>query len=136
MDNAISMDSTSPTAWMYGLLSAPNPKPKCLDQLNILSSSKLIYWYSNVLRMQDHWKTYITEEDFRFMSENGLNAVRIPVGWWIAKDPTPPKPFVGGSLKTLDNAFTWAQLMPYYTLVYFIYHRNLKFTLSTNCFNL
>ncbi|AET04533.2 putative glucan 1,3-beta-glucosidase [Medicago truncatula] len=58
--------------------------------------------------MRDHWKTYITEEDFRFMSENGLNAVRIPVGWWIAKDPTPPKPFVGGSLKTLDNAFTWA----------------------------
>lgn len=59
--------------------------------------------------MRDHWKTYITEDDFRFMSENGLNAVRIPVGWWITKDPTPPNPFVGGSLKTLDNAFTWAQ---------------------------
>jgi aryl-phospho-beta-D-glucosidase BglC (GH1 family) len=43
------------------------------------------------------------------MSENSLNAVRIPVGWWIASDPTPPKPFVGGSLKALDNAFTWAQ---------------------------
>ncbi|GAV65382.1 Cellulase domain-containing protein [Cephalotus follicularis] len=59
--------------------------------------------------MQDHWNTYITEEDFRFMSANGLNAVRIPVGWWIAQDPTPSKPFVGGSLKALDNAFTWAQ---------------------------
>ncbi|XP_061345004.1 probable glucan 1,3-beta-glucosidase A [Gastrolobium bilobum] len=59
--------------------------------------------------MQDHWNTYITEDDFRFMSENGLNAVRIPVGWWIAQDPTPPKPFVGGSLEILDNAFTWAQ---------------------------
>ncbi|KAF3951398.1 hypothetical protein CMV_022943 [Castanea mollissima] len=59
--------------------------------------------------MQDHWNTYITEEDFRFMSSNGLTAVRIPVGWWIALDPTPPKPFVGGSLKALDNAFTWAQ---------------------------
>ncbi|KAG5241777.1 glucan 1,3-beta-glucosidase [Salix suchowensis] len=59
--------------------------------------------------LQDHWNSYITEEDFRFMSENGLNAVRIPVGWWIASDPTPPKPFVGGSLKALDNAFTWAQ---------------------------
>jgi len=35
--------------------------------------------------------------------------VRIPVGWWIAQDPTPPKPFVGGSLQALDNAFTWAQ---------------------------
>lgn len=59
--------------------------------------------------MQNHWNTYITEDDFRFMSENGLTAVRIPVGWWIAHDPTPPKPFVGGSLAALDNAFTWAQ---------------------------
>ncbi|XP_010269194.1 PREDICTED: probable glucan 1,3-beta-glucosidase ARB_04467 [Nelumbo nucifera] len=59
--------------------------------------------------MREHWSTYITEEDFMFMSENGLNAVRIPVGWWIMSDPTPPKPFVGGSLEALDNAFTWAQ---------------------------
>ncbi|PQM36022.1 putative glucan 1 3-beta-glucosidase A [Prunus yedoensis var. nudiflora] len=59
--------------------------------------------------LQDHWNSYITEDDFRFLSSNGLNAVRIPVGWWIAKDPTPPKPFVGGSLQALDNAFTWAQ---------------------------
>nr|KYP45218.1 Glucan 1,3-beta-glucosidase [Cajanus cajan] len=59
--------------------------------------------------MRDHWNTYITEDDFKFMSENGLNGVRIPVGWWIAQDPTPPKPFVGGSLEVLDNAFTWAE---------------------------
>ncbi|GLT68851.1 hypothetical protein SLA2020_410470 [Shorea laevis] len=59
--------------------------------------------------LQKHWNTYITDEDFKFMSQNGLTAVRIPVGWWIAKDPTPPKPFVGGSLKALDNAFKWAQ---------------------------
>ncbi|GMN33688.1 hypothetical protein TIFTF001_004295 [Ficus carica] len=60
-------------------------------------------------RLQEHRNTYITEEDFRFMSSNGLNAVRIPVGWWIAFDPYPPKPFVGGSLPALDNAFSWAQ---------------------------
>lgn len=59
--------------------------------------------------MKDHWSTFIVEDDFRFISENGLNAVRIPVGWWIASDPTPPKPFVGGSLEALDNAFSWAQ---------------------------
>ena len=47
--------------------------------------------------LRDHWNTYITEDDFVFMSSNGLTAVRIPVGWWIAQDPTPPKPFVGGS---------------------------------------
>ena len=60
-------------------------------------------------QFQDHWSTFIVEDDFKFISENGLNAVRIPVGWWIASDPNPPKPFVGGSLEALDNAFSWAQ---------------------------
>ncbi|KAG9143755.1 hypothetical protein Leryth_011418 [Lithospermum erythrorhizon] len=49
------------------------------------------------------------EDDFKFISTNGLNAVRIPVGWWIASDPSPPEPYVSGSLETLDNAFlAWA----------------------------
>ncbi|GFS46765.1 hypothetical protein Acr_00g0104040 [Actinidia rufa] len=38
-----------------------------------------------------------------------INTVRIPVGWWIASEPTPPAPYVGGSLKHLDKAFSWAQ---------------------------
>ncbi|CAM0948215.1 unnamed protein product [Alopecurus aequalis] len=59
--------------------------------------------------MNNHWSTYIVEADFAFMAANGLNAVRIPVGWWIASDPNPPAPFVGGSLQALDNAFTWAE---------------------------
>ncbi|KAG6650139.1 probable glucan 1,3-beta-glucosidase A [Carya illinoinensis] len=59
--------------------------------------------------MKEHWSTYIVEDDFKFISQNGLNAVRIPVGWWIASDPTPPHPYVCGSLKALDNAFAWAQ---------------------------
>ncbi|XP_047045012.1 probable glucan 1,3-beta-glucosidase A [Lolium rigidum] len=59
--------------------------------------------------LKNHWRTYIVEEDFRFISESGLTAVRIPVGWWIASDPSPPAPYVGGSLKTLDNAFKWAE---------------------------
>ncbi|XP_078164721.1 putative glucan 1,3-beta-glucosidase A [Carex rostrata] len=59
--------------------------------------------------LRNHWSTYIVEDDFRFIANNGLNAVRIPVGWWIASDPNPPKPFVGGSLQALDNAFTWAE---------------------------
>ncbi|GAB4861192.1 hypothetical protein Ancab_036349 [Ancistrocladus abbreviatus] len=58
---------------------------------------------------QNHWNTFIVEDDFQFMSQNGLNAVTIPVGWWIASDPKPPAPFVGGSLKALDNAFNWAE---------------------------
>ncbi|KAJ4822415.1 hypothetical protein Tsubulata_036412 [Turnera subulata] len=59
--------------------------------------------------MREHWNTFIVEDDFKFISENGLNAVRIPVGWWIASDPSPPWPYVAGSLQALDNAFKWAE---------------------------
>ncbi|KAI3949111.1 hypothetical protein MKW92_031847 [Papaver armeniacum] len=59
--------------------------------------------------LTEHRKSYITREDFQFLSQHGINTVRIPVGWWIAKDPNPPAPYVGGSLATLDNAFKWAQ---------------------------
>ncbi|XP_039833460.1 probable glucan 1,3-beta-glucosidase A isoform X3 [Panicum virgatum] len=58
---------------------------------------------------QDHWNTYIVEDDFKFIASSGLTAVRIPVGWWIASDPDPPAPYVGGSLQALDNAFKWAE---------------------------
>lgn len=67
----------------------------------------------HIFILQEHWETFIVEEDFKFIASNGLNAVRIPVGWWIASDPTPPKPYVGGSLHALDNAFFWAK----YTLL-------------------
>lgn len=59
--------------------------------------------------LQKHWSSYIVENDFEFMSRNGINAVRIPVGHWIADGDNPPGPFVGGSLTALDNAFTWAE---------------------------
>ncbi|XP_027336917.1 probable glucan 1,3-beta-glucosidase A [Abrus precatorius] len=56
-----------------------------------------------------HRNSFITIEDFKFLYKHGINTVRIPVGWWIAFDPDPPSPFIGGSLEALDNAFTWAQ---------------------------
>ncbi|CAA0821009.1 Unknown protein [Striga hermonthica] len=56
-----------------------------------------------------HRDTFITAKDFEFLYRHGINTVRIPVGWWIAYDPDPPPPFIGGSLEALDNAFSWAQ---------------------------
>ncbi|KAG0605565.1 hypothetical protein M758_9G069200 [Ceratodon purpureus] len=55
-----------------------------------------------------HRDSFIQEGDFWFLSKNGINTVRIPVGWWIASDPNPPAPYVSGSLQALDNAFQWA----------------------------
>ncbi|KAJ4714507.1 Glucan 1,3-beta-glucosidase [Melia azedarach] len=59
--------------------------------------------------LKRHRNTFITIEDFNFLYRHGINTVRIPVGWWIAFDPDPPAPFIGGSLEALDNAFSWAQ---------------------------
>ncbi|KAF7816945.1 putative glucan 1,3-beta-glucosidase A [Senna tora] len=59
--------------------------------------------------MQNHYDTFIVESDLKFLSENGINAVRIPVGWWTIYDPNPPFPFVSGTLQALDNAFSWAK---------------------------
>ncbi|XP_062006431.1 probable glucan 1,3-beta-glucosidase A isoform X1 [Rosa rugosa] len=59
--------------------------------------------------LKRHRNSFITIGDFIFLSRHGINTVRIPVGWWIAYDPDPPAPFIGGTLEALDNAFSWAQ---------------------------
>nr|CAB3483283.1 unnamed protein product [Digitaria exilis] len=59
--------------------------------------------------LTEHRKNFVSGRDFYFISQKGINAVRIPVGWWIAYDPDPPAPFIGGSLNALDRAFYWAQ---------------------------
>uniref|UniRef100_A0A0D9XJ30 Uncharacterized protein n=1 Tax=Leersia perrieri TaxID=77586 RepID=A0A0D9XJ30_9ORYZ len=61
--------------------------------------------------LQDHWNTYIVEDDFSFISSHGLNAVRIPIAWWITKQNDTPSchpPNYPGYQAVLDKAFDWA----------------------------
>jgi glucan 1,3-beta-glucosidase len=51
-------------------------------------------------RLDHHRKTFITDDDFKVMAEQGIDAVRIPVGYWIFADT---EPYVGG-IKYLDQA--------------------------------
>jgi len=30
----------------------------------------------------NHWETFYTQADFQAMKQNGLNSIRLPVGWW------------------------------------------------------
>ena len=68
-------------------------------------------------RLTRHWNTFITEEDFVWLADKGINAVRIPVGHWIFGPPYPyhnkysevEHPFVEGGIDILDSAFTWAE---------------------------
>ena len=40
-------------------------------------------------KLREHQKTFIQEEDFRWMQQNGINAVRIPIGYWIIDGDDP-----------------------------------------------
>lgn len=55
-------------------------------------------------RMKAHRDTYITKEDFAYISEKGINTIRIPVPYFIFGDV---KPFIG-CIEYLDKAFEWA----------------------------
>ncbi len=68
-------------------------------------------------RLRGHWDTFITEDDFEWLSQRGINAVRIPIGYWIFGSPYPyhntfggnKNPFVDGGAAILDSAFAWAE---------------------------
>ncbi len=67
--------------------------------------------------LKKHWDTFITREDFAWLANTGINAVRIPVGFWIFGPDYPyhraygvsSHPFVKGGIDILDRAFDWAE---------------------------
>ncbi|ESS71514.1 endoglucanase [Methyloglobulus morosus KoM1] len=68
-------------------------------------------------RLKHHWQTFITRDDFAWLANVGINAVRIPVGHWIFGANYPyhrtygdyQYPFVQGGIDILDQAFQWAE---------------------------
>lgn len=48
-----------------------------------------------VAKLRQHQKNFIREEDWRWMRDNGVNAVRIPVGYWIFEGDGPYKSCIG-----------------------------------------
>lgn len=55
-------------------------------------------------RLNHHRETFITADDFRWIASHGLNAVRLPVGYWALEAP---KPYVESS-SFVDFAFEQA----------------------------
>jgi len=56
-------------------------------------------------RLDRHRETFITADDFRWIKQCGLNAVRLPVGYWALEAP---KPFVESS-RFMDFALEQCQ---------------------------
>lgn len=58
-------------------------------------------------RLQPHWNTWITEDDFATIATYGLNHVRIPIGYW-AIDVSQGEPYPQGQYPYLFKAVAWA----------------------------
>lgn len=58
--------------------------------------------------LQNHWSTWITEDDFKEMASYGLNFVRIPIGYWAFKT-LDSDPYVQGQIEYLEKALGWCQ---------------------------
>ncbi|RSH87288.1 hypothetical protein EHS25_003197 [Saitozyma podzolica] len=82
-----------------------------LDQYNVPDE----WTYCQILgketcleRLQEHWDTYITEDDFKLMANYSMNTVRIPMGYWAWVDPEWYEPYVQGQLPYLERALNWS----------------------------
>ncbi|WVQ97868.1 hypothetical protein IAU59_004984 [Kwoniella sp. CBS 9459] len=59
-------------------------------------------------RLEDHWGSFFTRDDFEEIKEAGLNSLRIPIGYW-AVDVRDDEPYVTGQYPYLIRAVNWAQ---------------------------
>lgn len=59
-------------------------------------------------RLEQHWSTWITEQDFAAIKGLGLNFVRVPIGYW-AFEKLSSDPYVQGQEAYLDKAIQWAR---------------------------
>lgn len=68
---------------------------------------------------KSHWATWITEGDFDQMKRVGLNAVRIPVGYWMKEDLvyTDSEHFPQGGIDYLDIVAGWASARNFYIVI-------------------
>ncbi|OCF60683.1 glucan 1,3-beta-glucosidase [Kwoniella mangroviensis CBS 10435] len=59
-------------------------------------------------RLEKHWDSYITEDDFKRFANYSLNTVRIPMGYWSWTDPEEYEPYIQGQLPYLERALNWS----------------------------
>lgn len=58
-------------------------------------------------RLRQHYETFMSEADFYRMSQIGLNAVRLPVPWYVFGSPNESEAYVP-SVDYVDRALEWA----------------------------
>lgn len=77
------------------------------DLLTALTKAKGRKYVSEVIKR--HRDTHTTKADFAAIKACGLNAVRLPVGYWVLLGPSDGEPYVGPALEYVDRAVDWAE---------------------------
>jgi hypothetical protein len=57
--------------------------------------------------LQSHWQTYITEDTIAAIAATGINALRIPIGFWAYNNTNTP--YIQGADQYLQLAIGWAR---------------------------
>lgn len=58
--------------------------------------------------LQAHWASWFTQDTVNQLASYGLNALRIPIGYWSFLDDGAASPYVAGAADYLDQAIGWA----------------------------
>jgi glucan 1,3-beta-glucosidase len=64
-------------------------------------------------KIREHRDTFITKADFEWLKHRGIEAVRLPVGYWAFGDELPYMP----TIDYIDKAFKWAEETGLYVLL-------------------
>jgi glucan 1,3-beta-glucosidase len=57
--------------------------------------------------LQNHWNTFFTEADIKEIAATGINALRIPIGFWAYDNANTP--YIQGADAYMEKAITWAR---------------------------
>ncbi|MFT4165113.1 MAG: cellulase family glycosylhydrolase [Microlunatus sp.] len=87
------------------LVVEPWMTPGLFADSNAVDETTLVQTAGGREIIRRHRETFITEADFAWIAETGLDLVRIPVGHWAVRDAPPYL----SSVELLDAAMDWAQ---------------------------
>lgn len=66
--------------------------------------------------IENHWDTFITEEDFQFLQLHGIEYIRLPIPWWMwgetfeyTHDAETHNVTYGNSVYYIERAMEWAE---------------------------
>lgn len=96
-------------SWMTPDL-APEGTPRGLPKIHRTDSQPSTKPDDSLQLLQRHYRDFVTPSDFRYFSNHGINAVRIPVGWWLSEGGGSLKDWEGlqEHIEVLDRAFDMA----------------------------